>query len=80
MHWLPKWFTKRRPGRRLAPRRFTPEFTQLESRDVPTVFNYGGNVLPHVEAQALYYGAGWLGSPTASQFEGYLQFGQARFL
>jgi hypothetical protein len=74
MRWLPKWFSQRRPRRLSAPCRFIPELTPLESRDVPTVLYYGGNVLPHVEAQALYYGSGWLGSPTASQFEAYLQY------
>jgi hypothetical protein len=73
MHRLPRWFTKRRP-RLHAPHRFTPELTPLESRDIPTVYYYGGNVMPHVELQGLYYGSGWLGSSTASQFEGYMQY------
>jgi hypothetical protein len=29
---------------------------------VPTVLYYGGNLLPHVEAQAVYYGSGWTGN------------------
>jgi hypothetical protein len=31
----------------------------LEPRQVPTVLYYGGNLLPHVEAQALFLGSRW---------------------
>jgi len=38
----------------------------LDERCQPTVLNYGGSVLPHVEAQALYLGSQW-STPTGSQ-------------
>lgn len=31
----------------------------LEGRENPTVIYYGGNVLPHVEAQPVFYGSNW---------------------
>jgi hypothetical protein len=31
----------------------------LEAREVPTITNHGGIVLPHVEVQAMYYGSDW---------------------
>jgi hypothetical protein len=74
MRWLPRWFTRRPAARRPHARRFIPELTPLEERAVPTVNYYGGNVLPHVEAQGLYYGSGWLNNATTGQFEGYLQY------
>ena len=64
MRWLP-----RRPGRRphgAAPR---PRPTArlhlevLEGREVPAVLYYGGNLLPHVAAQALYLGNEWSSVP-----------------
>jgi hypothetical protein len=45
--------------------RFVPTLEPLNERCQPTVLYYGGNVLPHVEAQALYLGSQWA-SPTAS--------------
>src|SRR5439155_7012095 len=54
------WFTRRFGGRR--PARTAPTRLQvqgLEDRTVPTVLNYGGNLLPHVEAQALFLGNEW---------------------
>lgn len=36
-----------------------PSVEQLEQRETPTVNFYGGNLLPHVEAQAVFYGADW---------------------
>ena len=39
----------------------------LEDRSVPTVFYYGGNLLPHVEAQAVFLGNEWASSPYAAQ-------------
>jgi hypothetical protein len=35
----------------------------LENRQVPTVTYFGGNLLPHVEAQAVYLGNTWSSSP-----------------
>src|SRR5437763_1643264 len=71
MRWLSEWFPGRRPA---GPRRFSPELTQLEGRDVPTVSYFGGSLLTHVEAQALYYGSKWSNDSTTGQFEGYLQY------
>jgi hypothetical protein len=39
----------------------------LEQRQVPTVQYFGGNLLPHVEAQALYYGNEWSAAPNNAQ-------------
>jgi len=61
MNWLMCWLG-RRPRAALGSRRphsARPRVEGLEERQVPTVFNYGGNVLPHVEAQALYLGNEW---------------------
>lgn len=53
MSWFTFW-----PGKRpCAAAR--PQVESLEERQVPTVFYYGGNLLPHVEAQALYLGNEW---------------------
>ncbi len=38
----------------------------LEARENPTVVFYGGHVLPHVEAQPVFYGSGW-STNTATQ-------------
>ena len=48
-------------------------FEQLESRQVPTVTFHGGQLLAHVEAQAVYLGSDWstnssLTSQTAALF------------
>ncbi len=45
---------------------FRPRAELLEGRDVPSVNYYGGNLLTHVEAQAVYYGSEWA-TPVASQ-------------
>lgn len=45
--------------------RFTPRLESLDERCQPTVLYYGGNLLPHVEAQAVYLGNQW-SSPTTS--------------
>src|SRR5437867_11927323 len=50
-----------KPHRQPAGTRF--EVESLEERQVPTVFYYGGNVLPHVEAQALFLGDKWSSVP-----------------
>src|SRR5689334_17745432 len=61
MGWFSRWFGRRSPARRSSPRprNVRPQVEGLEARDVPTVNYYGGNLLPHVEAQALYYGNEW---------------------
>ena len=55
-------FTTRHRAERL---RTTLGLETLETRATPAVLYYGGNVLPHVEAQALYYGDGWNTNATA---------------
>src|SRR5262245_19818422 len=45
--------------------RFVPTLESVDERCQPTVLNYGGNLLPHVEAQALYFGSQWA-TPTGS--------------
>lgn len=67
MHWLTCWFGRR--ARRAAQRvraTFRPQVETLEERQVPTVLYYGGNLLPQVEAQALYYGNEWSSVPAYS--------------
>jgi len=54
------WFTRRFGGRRPAPKAPTRLLVQgLEDRSVPTVQFFGGNLMPHVEAQALFLGNEW---------------------
>jgi hypothetical protein len=59
------WFMHRSSGgprtsrRASRPRTVVPHVEALEERWVPTVYNYGGSVLPHVEAQALFLGSSW---------------------
>jgi hypothetical protein len=47
--------------------RVRPELECLERRDVPTVINHGGALLPHVEAQAMFYGSDWTANPYFGQ-------------
>jgi hypothetical protein len=57
------WFTRRSA---VSPRRPTParpRVEALEGREVPAVQYFGGNLLPHVEAQALYLGNEWSAVP-----------------
>src|SRR5436305_12405934 len=62
------WFTlrKRSAGNKTRRRAtgFRPQLEGLEERQVPTVLYYGGNLLPHVEAQALFLGKDWSTSST----------------
>src|SRR5262245_23420763 len=53
-----------RPRVRQTVRRL--EFETLEDRRVPTVQYFRGNLLPHVEAQALFLGGEWSSDATAS--------------
>jgi hypothetical protein len=46
--------------------RFIPTLEPLADRLQPAVLNYGGAVLPHVEAQAVYLGQEWA-APTPGQ-------------
>jgi hypothetical protein len=53
-------------------RRSRPEVECLERREVPTITNHGGLVLPNVEVQALYYGSDWLSNSAYNSQTGYL--------
>jgi Bacterial Ig-like domain (group 3) len=61
MNWLTRWICP--SGRAANVSRnsvaIRPCIESLEDRSVPAVLNYGGNVLPHVEAQALFLGNEW---------------------
>jgi hypothetical protein len=66
-----RWFsrvlsTSSRAAHPDHPTRPALRLESLEGRDVPTVSYFGGNLLPHVEAQAVFYGNEW-SAPTASQ-------------
>jgi hypothetical protein len=45
-----------------------PQLETLESRENPTVFYYGGNLLTAVDAQAVFYGSGWSSNSTTSSY------------
>jgi hypothetical protein len=57
---------------RPAPRRFRPHLESLEERQVPTVSYFGGNLLPHVEAQPVFYGSGWSGNTAPATLNNFL--------
>jgi Bacterial Ig-like domain (group 3) len=63
------WFTcgfGKRSGAAKKPRRpaaARPQLEALEDRQVPAVLNFGGSLLPHVEAQALFLGNEWSSVP-----------------
>src|SRR5262245_33856070 len=67
MSWFTRWFGPAtcadRTSWNLAAR---PRLEQLEERSVPTVYYYGGNLLPHVEAQPLFLGDGWSSGQAAT--------------
>jgi hypothetical protein len=48
-----------RPGSLRNALRVQPKMEVLERRDMPTVTTAGGALLPHVEAQAMFYGSDW---------------------
>src|SRR5438132_14224596 len=63
MSWFTRWFGRRSRAAKVSrPSTARLQVEALERREVPTVFYYGGNVLPHVEAQALFLGNGWTSS------------------
>jgi hypothetical protein len=67
MMWLRNLIARgnlRRPATRWASRL---EFEVLEDRVMPALTFHGGNLLPHVEVQALYLGSDWLGDRTLAQ-------------
>jgi hypothetical protein len=49
------------------PRTFRPRVEALEDRQVPTVSFFGGNVLPQVQAQALYLGGAFSSAPANTE-------------
>src|SRR5262249_10476599 len=55
----------RSTSRRPIPAR--PEVEGLEDRQVPTVSFFGGNVLPNVQAQALYLGNEFSSAPANTE-------------
>src|SRR5712691_10571537 len=64
MSWFTRWFGKRSRAAKVSrrPSMARLQVERLERREVPTVSYYGGNLLPHVEAQALFLGNGWTSS------------------
>jgi hypothetical protein len=68
MSWFMRRFGKRSSvaawSRRPSPAR--PRLEVLEDRQVPTVSFFGGNLLPQVQAQALYLGNEFSSAPAAS--------------
>jgi hypothetical protein len=69
MNWPSRWLVKR-PSAAAASRRTSaarPRVEALEDRQVPTVQFFGGNVLPQVQAQALYLGSEFSSAPTNGQ-------------
>jgi Bacterial Ig-like domain (group 3) len=68
MQWFNRWQRKRNSSTNKTDRRISPRLgvERLEEREVPTVLYYGGNVLPHVEAQALFLGDKWSSDSSAA--------------
>ena len=69
MNWFAHLLAKRpsaapRSGRRASA---CPRLEALEDRRVPTVSFFGGNLLPQVQAQALYLGNEFSSSPTSAE-------------
>jgi hypothetical protein len=58
------WFSRRLGRQTPHAAVLRPQVEALEQRLVPTVSYYGGHLLPHVEAQALYYGSAWSSDTT----------------
>lgn len=70
MDFLKRLFRRNRSSRRGYPKSNATRLgvESMERRDLPSVAYFGGNVLPHVEAQALYLGDRWSNSSaTADQ-------------
>jgi hypothetical protein len=61
----PVYRSGRRQTRRPSPAR--PRVEALEDRQVPTVSFFGGNLLPQVQAQALYLGIEFSSAPANTQ-------------
>jgi Bacterial Ig-like domain (group 3) len=69
MSWFMRWFGKRSSVAAGSHRsRFQqPQVEALEDRQVPTVSFFGGNLLPHVQAQALYLGNEFSSAPAKTE-------------
>ena len=73
LSWLTRWFTNKvRPVRRAVRKkichgRYQPKVEALEDRQVPTVSFFGGNLLPQVQAQALYLGNEFASAPASTE-------------
>jgi hypothetical protein len=63
--WLPSSRSGRKHSRRHSPVR--PQIEALEDRQVPTVAFFGGNLLSHVQAQALYLGNEFSSAPAHAE-------------
>lgn len=65
MNWLRRLLAGTKTAR--PPGSVRLELEALEDRRTPTITYHGGNLMPHVEAQALYLGSDWSSNPTYSQ-------------
>jgi len=67
MRFVLRWFRKHPHAKvKSRPERARPQLEVLEDRQVPTVQFFGGNVLSHVQAQALFLGSSWSSGASAS--------------
>src|SRR4051812_17342290 len=69
-----RWLRNLMRTRPLGPSRSVLRLEHLESRETPSFTSGSGVVLPHVEAQALFYGAAWSGNPQVGQFETFTKY------
>jgi hypothetical protein len=69
MSWFRRLFGKRSSvaGRSRRPSPARPRLEALEDRQVPTVSFFGGNLLPQVQAQALYLGNEFTAAPASTE-------------
>jgi hypothetical protein len=65
-HWS-RPVSRSRPNPSGSPRPFRPGVESLEDRQVPTVSFFGGNVLPQVQAQALFLGNEFSSAPANAE-------------
>src|SRR6267143_4374103 len=63
------WLRRLLAGMKTAPphRSVRLELEALEDRLAPAITYHGGNLLPHVEVQAVYLGSDWASNPTYTQ-------------
>jgi hypothetical protein len=69
MRWFTRWFGKRSSvaAGSTRPSSARPRLESLEDRQVPTVSFFGGNLLPQVQAQALYLGNEFSSGPASTE-------------